>query len=310
MTLFEHFASKRLIIVGGKGGVGKTTIAAALSIMISQTHKTLVVSTDPAHSLSDSFRQSIGSEITKLSEKYPLFGLEISAEDAYRKFIDRYRNQLKLLFDSSTYFDEEDINEMLSVSIPGLDEVMSLKTIIDLLTENQFDRIIIDTAPTGHALRLLSMPDVLDTWIKMSAKMRWKYKEVIQTFKGSYTPDEGDDFLVEMKKSVKRIEAILKDKNACEFLPVMIPTEMSFAETERLILALQQEGINAEHLFINQVLPPKEAGIYFAQKVKEEQALIKRIQSKIDLTLHLVEQEPLEVRGMERLFAFASKNLK
>ena len=90
-----------------------------------------------------------------------------------------HQNELKKLLETSTNLDNEDIDEMLALSIPGIDEVMSFKTIIDFIEEGQYDKYVVDTAPTGHALRLISSPKLLDEWIKVAARMRWKYRYMI-----------------------------------------------------------------------------------------------------------------------------------
>ncbi len=294
--------TQTLIFVGGKGGVGKTTVACSLGVFLSERFKTLVISTDPAHSVSDSLTQPIGDAITKVHHTSQLFALEINAEKLYREFLTEHRNQLKRLMDTTTNLDEEDIDMMLETTIPGLDEVMGLKVVTDYATQGNFEKVIVDTAPTGHALRLLSMPHLLDDWIKVMAKLRWKYREVMTTFKGFYEPDSGDDFLVEMKKTVKRIESLLRNKTACEFIPVTILTEMAIAETERLTKSLLDYGIAAEYLIFNQVLTEQHDGAFF-QKRKAEQTKLKAKAQKVFERFNIIEI-PLyaeEIKGLEML---------
>ncbi len=294
--------TQTLIFVGGKGGVGKTTVACSLGVFLSERFKTLVISTDPAHSVSDSLTQPIGDAITKVHHTSQLFALEINAEKLYREFLAEHRNQLKRLMDTTTNLDEEDIDMMLETTIPGLDEVMGLKVVTDYATQGNFEKVIVDTAPTGHALRLLSMPHLLDDWIKVMAKLRWKYREVMTTFKGFYEPDSGDDFLVEMKKTVKRIESLLRNKTACEFIPVTILTEMAIAETERLTKSLLDYGIAAEYLIFNQVLTEQHDGAFF-QKCKAEQTKLKAKAQKVFERFNIIEI-PLyaeEIKGLEML---------
>ncbi len=299
--------TQKLIFVGGKGGVGKTTVACSLGVFLSERFKTLVISTDPAHSVSDSLMQPIGDAITKVNHTSQLFALEINAEKIYHAFLAEHRNQLKRIMDTTTNLDEEDIDMMLETTIPGLDEVMGLKVVTDYATQGDFEKVIVDTAPTGHALRLLSMPHLLDDWIKVMAKLRWKYREVMTSFKGFYGPDSGDDFLVEMKKTVKRIESLLRDKAACAFIPVTILTEMALAETERLTKSLLDYGISAEYLIFNQVLTEQHDGAFF-QKRKAEQAKFKARARNSFAGFNIIEI-PLyaeEVKGVEVLKKVAS----
>lgn len=296
------FEMQKLIFVGGKGGVGKTTVACSLGVHLSERFKTLVVSTDPAHSVSDSLMQSIGEQVQKVNHTLQLFALEINAEKIYHDFLQTHRAQLKRIMDSTTNLDDEDIDMMLETTIPGLDEVMGLKAVTDYALQGDYEKIIVDTAPTGHALRLLSMPHLLDDWIKVMAKLRWKYREVMLTFKGVYEPDSGDDFLVEMKKTVKRIEVLLKDEYACAFLPVTILTDMAIAETERLTKALQDYGVSTRYLILNQILTDLHDGAFF-QKRKAEQARFKAKVKTAFANFQIIEI-PLfdeEVKGIEAL---------
>ncbi len=294
--------TQKLIFVGGKGGVGKTTVACSLGVFLSERFKTLVISTDPAHSVSDSLMQPIGDAIKKVNHTSQLFALEINAEKIYREFLTEHRDKLKRIMDTTTNLDEEDIEMMLETTIPGLDEVMGLKVVTDYAAQGNFEKVIVDTAPTGHALRLLSMPHLLDDWIKVMAKLRWKYREVMTSFKGMYEPDSGDDFLVDLKKTVKRIESLLRDKTACQFIPVTILTEMALAETERLTQSLLDYGISAQHLILNQVLTDQHDGTFF-QKRKAEQAKFKARARNAFSRFNIIEI-PLyaeEIKGLEML---------
>ena len=159
----------KLIIFGGKGGVGKTSCAIATALALSANYKTLLISTDPAHSLSDSLEQEIGFKIVETNGTKQLSAIEVIAEEALSKFLSGHQEQLKKLLETSTNLDNEDIEQMLTLSIPGIDEVMSFKTIIDLIEEGILKIWWIQNS-TGHTLRLISSPKMLDEWIKVAAK--------------------------------------------------------------------------------------------------------------------------------------------
>ncbi len=296
--------SLKLILFGGKGGVGKTTCASSTGLYLSKDFKTLLISTDPAHSLADSLGQEIRGEIKEVKGVKNLSALEISAEKALSKFKMRYESQIKKILNTSTYLDQEDIDSIFALPIPGIDEVMGFKMIVDLIEEGKFDKYIVDTAPTGHALRLLTLPELLDDWIKVMAKMRWKYRYMVTTFRGRYKPDEGDDFLVEMKKTVKRIEGLLRDSQRCEFIAVTIPEDMAILETERLIKRLDQYGMKVRQLIINNVFP--ECTCHFCQARREGQdKYIREIRDKFsDLKTMIIPLQPQEVKGIESLENF------
>jgi arsenite-transporting ATPase len=297
-------ASLKLILFGGKGGVGKTTWASSTGLYLSKDFKTLLISTDPAHSIADNLGQEIGSEIKEVKGVKNLSAVEISAQKALSKFKIRYESQIKKILDTSTYLDQEDIVSIFALPIPGIDEVMGFKMIVDLIEEAKFDKYIVDTAPTGHALRLLTLPELLDDWIKVIAKMRWKYRCMVTTFCGRYKPDEGDDFLVEMKKTVKRIESLLRDSQRCEFIAVTIPEDMAILETERLIKSLDQYGIKIRQLIINNVFP--ECTCHFCQARREgQEKYIREIRDKFsNLKTIIIPLQPQEVKGIGSLENF------
>ncbi len=294
----------KLILFGGKGGVGKTTCASAAGLYLAKDFKTLLISTDPAHSLSDSLGQKIGGEIKQVEGVKNLSALEVSAEKVLSKFKVEYEDEIRKILDTSTYLDEEDINSVFALPIPGIDEVMGFKVIIDLIEEAKFDKYIVDTAPTGHALRLLTLPELLDDWIKVMAKMRWKYRYMVESFSGEYNPDEGDDFLVEMKKTVKKIEGLLKNSYECEFIAVTIPESMAVLETERLINSLNRYEIKVRELLINNVLESGKCD-FCRERQKDQQKYIKKITKKFsNLKTTIIPLQSREVKGIDTLNNF------
>ena len=294
----------KLLLFGGKGGVGKTTCATSTALYLAKDFKTLLFSTDPAHSVADSLGLKIGDEIKEVKGIKNLSALEISAEKALSMFKIEYDVEIRRLFDTSTYLDKEDIDSILALPIPGIDEVMGFKTIVDLIEEGKFDKYIVDTAPTGHALRLLTLPELLDDWIKVMAKMRWKYRYMVERFAGRYKPDEADDFLLSMKKTVKRIENLLKDQQRCEFIVITIPESMAILETERLINNLSKYGINVRQLVINNVLESTGCG-FCRERKKEQEKYINQIGGKFsNLKITITPLQSKEVKGIDALNNF------
>lgn len=297
----------KLIMFGGKGGVGKTTSAVSCALFLAgNRQKTLLISTDPAHSVADSLDQQLGSQIMPVTDTENLSALQINADKALVKFKTDYEDEIKTILETATNLDEEDIRSVFDTSVPGLDEVMSFKTIIDLIEEKQFDKYIVDTAPTGHALRLITLPSLFDDWIKVMARMRWKYRYMVKRFSGRDREDLSDDFLVGMKKTVKRIEELLRDQSRCEFIPVTIPEEMAIAETERLVKSLEDYGIWIKQLIINNVLVLTHDSCQFCRKRSENQQIyIDLIREKFSrLNIVIVPLQAGEVRQKEALEKF------
>jgi arsenite-transporting ATPase len=291
----------KLILFGGKGGVGKTVCSTATALTLSENFNTLLISTDPAHSVSDCLEQKIGFKVVKVDGTANMWALEVDANKALSDFKAEHLSELKKLFDTSTNLDNEDIDEMLDLSIPGIDEMMSFKTIIDYIEEGGYDKYVVDTAPTGHALRLISSPKLLDDWIKVAARMRWKYRFMVTSFAGSYQQDEVDAFLFSLKKTVKRIQNLLQDKTKCEFIPVCIPEAMAIMETDRLLENLSTSGISAKQIIVNNVMVSDDGD--FCKKVKANQLPYLQEIKKTFSDLDIVEVPKFteEIKGLEAL---------
>jgi arsenite-transporting ATPase len=291
----------QLIIFGGKGGVGKTSCAIATALALSEKFKTLIISTDPAHSVSDCLEQQIGFKVSEVHHTTNLSAIEVIADEALSGFIADHQSELKKLLETSTNLDNQDIEEMLTLSIPGIDEVMSFKTIIDFIEAGGYQKYVVDTAPTGHALRLISSPKLLDEWIKVAARMRWKYRYMITSFSGSYQPDAVDTFLLGLKKTVKRIENILRDNTKSEFIPVCIPEAMAIKETQRLLSILGKSGIVARHIVVNNVMVSD--GCDFCQQRKAGQLPYLNEITETFAGLNMVEVPVFahEIKGLDAL---------
>lgn len=146
----------RIILFTGKGGVGKTTIASATAFLASDLgYKTLVISSDPAHSLSDAFEVELGYKPTKIEEK--LYGMEVNVQKELEEHWDTIKRYLALFFKSQGIDDV--LAEELAI-FPGFDELASLLHLIEFYEKSDFDLIVLDCAPTGETLRLLSVPEV------------------------------------------------------------------------------------------------------------------------------------------------------
>jgi arsenite-transporting ATPase len=214
----------------------------------------------------DGLEQEIGFKVTAINQVANLSGIEVVAEEALAGFKNEHRGELKKLLETSTNLDNEDIDEMLALSIPGIDEVMSFKTIIDFIEEGHYEKYVVDTAPTGHALRLISSPKMLDEWIKVAGKMRWKYRYMITSFTGTYQQDDVDALLLSLKRTVKRIENMLKDAEKCEFIPVCIPEAMAIMETRRLLASLNTSGIIPRQIIVNNVMVSEDCSFCRSRK--------------------------------------------
>ena len=205
---------KPIVIFGGKGGVGKTTAAAAYALALARAEpkkKLLIFSTDPAHSLSDSFGEEIGREKKRVAGNDNLDAMEIDPGEWFEELKQRYRTWTDELFASLTgasrmeiKFDREAMRELVELTPPGIDEIAALGAISDLLDAHSYDSIILDTAPTGHLIRFLELPQVALSWIRTFMKLLLKYQNVV---KATQVAEE----LVALSKSIKGVLALLTE---------------------------------------------------------------------------------------------------
>jgi len=246
----------RLVIFGGKGGAGKTTSAAATAIHLarqSPERKILLVSTDPAHSLGDSLDVSVADDPVAVPGTDNLWARQLDAPQADRRFHNQYDRVLKTLIDRGTFLDDEDAQNIVDLPLPGLDEVIVVRELANLLKENAYQLIIMDTAPTGHTLRLLGLPEVMERWVHAYSLMQRKHKYLQRTFAGRCTPDAVDAALKALSADVGRVRELLHSSALAEFVPVTNADPLSVAETRRLVDALAKMRIAVRSLIINRV---------------------------------------------------------
>ncbi|GAB4210312.1 MAG: arsenical pump-driving ATPase [Synechococcales cyanobacterium] len=248
-------AQPRLIVLSGKGGVGKTTLSSALSLQLAQEspqQRLLLVSTDPAHSLGDIWQQPISD-----TPRSVLANLAIRALDAAQlleDFKQRYVPALSLIAERASWLEREDLVPLWDLTWPGVDELMALLEINRLLQTNQVDTVILDTAPTGHTLRLLALPDFLDNLLGVFQAFQDKHRAMQRHFTGSFQVDAADQFLVDIQTDLHAGQARLRDPEQTAMWLVMLPEAMSIAETQRFTQSLEQRRISVQGIVVNQLV--------------------------------------------------------
>jgi arsenite/tail-anchored protein-transporting ATPase len=299
---------RHLLIFGGKGGVGKTTAAAAAALALAETQpraRVLVFSTDPAHSLSDSFDEQIGELKRGVAGLKNLDAMEIDPGALFEELKKRYRAWTDELFESLTegsrweiQFDREAMRELVSLAPPGIDEIAALSAISDLVGEDGYTSIVLDTAPTGHLIRFLELPGVALSWVRMFIKLLLKYKNVVRS---SGVAEE----LIALSKNIKRVAALLTDPQECEFVGVAIPEQMSLEETSALDDQLDRLKVPMQRLLINMIVPEEAAAIcdFCATRRAEQEQLIEAFRQRFKGAgkLFLAPQASHEIHGPKRL---------
>ncbi len=253
---------KKLVFFGGKGGVGKTTSSAAFALYCANNgEKTLLVSTDPAHSLCDIFEREIGSKITQLNDN--LYALEIDPEEEAENYIQGIKGKMKDIVSPVIIKEVEKQLDAASVS-PGSDESAVFDKLMEIILEygEKYDRIVIDTAPTGHTLRLLSLPELLGGWMDRLMEKRIEAMELYEMarrydtkFKKKIENDSVISTLRSRKEKMERTREILTNNELVSFVFVMNAEKLPFEETKKAINILEKYQFRVNDIIVNRLLP-------------------------------------------------------
>jgi arsenite/tail-anchored protein-transporting ATPase len=242
----------KFIFYGGKGGVGKTTCAAAFALALRR--RVLVVSTDPAHSLGDALDVKLSS--TPRQVQRGLDAVELDAPRAFARWLQDHRRALGDILEHGTWLDGTDVDALLDLSFPGVDELVGLMEISRLARAKPYDVIIVDTAPTGHTLRLLAAPEtvgvvagVLDA---LQAEHRLIRDRLARVARG---PEAADRLIALLASQAGDTAERLRDRRQTSFYWVTLPEMMSVDESLDAMAALERAGIRVNEIVVNRVLP-------------------------------------------------------
>lgn len=329
--------SLQWVFVGGKGGVGKTTTSCCLGVQLAKYRKkVLIVSTDPAHNLSDAFCQKIGRDPTPIHGFDNLSAMEIDANDDMEKM------QQQMVDAAAGSDDESGISSLmaeLTNSIPGIDEAMSFSELMKQVQSMDYDVVVFDTAPTGHTLRLLSFPTILEKALGKLMELKDRFGGLIgqaSAMFGGGNPGQIQDMMLgrleETRAIINKVNDAFQNPELTTFVCVCIPEFLSIYETERLVQELSKFGIDTHNIVVNQVLFPEkdaeELSEWFeankaslpkeAREICSKMMARKKMQDKYigqcfdlygdDFNVTLMPLLDYEVRGVDKLKDF-SENL-
>jgi arsenite-transporting ATPase len=305
-VLLNSLIDQQVVFFGGKGGVGKTTCSAAFALAASRKgQRILLVSTDPAHSTADIFQAPIGPVERELQPR--LTALEIDAEGEASRYISGVKRDIERMFSPGVIREAHRQIEMAAAS-PGLLEVALLDRMIDLILNRSraYDTIVLDTAPTGHTLQLLRMPDAITTWIQALVRHRRAMLEIDrgaeQTAEAAAAADPVLAALERRHERLAQLRRIMTDRSRTSFVFVMIPERLAIEETARAAEQLADTGVDVAGLVVNRVLPDGLEGAFYRSRKAQEEIYLKEIDRRFArLPRVRVRQLPRDVYGLESL---------
>lgn len=291
----------RIILFTGKGGVGKTTVAASTAIQAAKEgKKTLIISTDPAHSLSDALDLELSPEPTEIAPN--LYAQEFDVYYSMQKYWNNMRNLMNTIFRWRGV--KGVVAEELSV-LPGMEEASAFLWLEKYYSEGTYDLIVIDSAPTGETLTLLSLPQVAKSW--MTKAFNGKNLAVKTVTKGvklftGVPLDKGLEEMDELFNKLEQIQKVFLDPEVASIRIVTNPERMVIKEARRAYTYLQLYGYNVDGVVINRILPEKSVGEAFKYYVESQAKYINEIEESFKpLPILKVQHQGKEVFGMEQL---------
>jgi arsenite-transporting ATPase len=292
-------------MIGGKGGVGKTTCASAIALHFSlQGKKTLIISSDPTPSLSDIFEMEIGDQETSINHADNLYGIEVSSEVVLKKWKERFGPEIYEIVSSFASVDYDFVDYIGGA--PGIEEEYMLNYILELVESGQYDLVVWDTAPAGHTLRLLHLPQIFLKHLEAATKFYMNLYSYLEKLKETVKLKKGKRSLLEIisgwEDLAEKVVNFIRDPQKSEFIIVTIPEALGVKQTERIIKDFDEYQLKVNHLIVNYVI--QEADCEF-HKIRSEmqQNYIKILKNQYSHRIKLIETPlfPQEIKGVEKI---------
>ena len=297
--------NKQLIMIGGKGGGGKTTCATAIAVHFARLgRKTLVISSDPTPSLSDIFETEIGDRQTPIVAVDGLYGIEISSDVVLNMWRERFGPEIYEVISSFANIDYDFVDYIGTA--PGIEEEYMLSYILGRVESKEFDLVVWDTAPAGHTLRLLHLPQIFLKHLEAATKFYMNIYSYFEKLKETVKLQKGKRTLLEIISNWEalalKIVDFIRDQEKSEFIVVTIAEALGVKQTERIIADFDQYELMVNHMIINNVVKEADCPFHKARKAMQSE-YIKILEDRYRERIRLIQVPlaPHEIKGVERI---------
>lgn len=312
-AFLEEGGMGKFIIFGGKGGVGKTSISAAAGIDFARNSpgkKILLFSSDSLNSFSEVFDQTFEGKISRVRGIDNLFVAQRSMLVSMEYLREKYLLDINKIYDKlggsniELKFDREILESMLSLTPPGLDEILALYDLVESMREEEFDLYILDTAATGHLLRFLEIPEILRGWLRVIFDILIKYKDTFPSYNILKK-------LLELSGQIKDVNQIFLDSRQSKFVAITIPEAMGVLEMNRLLENTKRLKIPCDHILINMVIDNSDCN-FCREKRESQERYIHEIASRGQdgYNVGKIPYFPGELKGVENLSLFGGLTIQ
>ena len=301
----SDFSNSRLIMIGGKGGVGKTTISAALAFHFAASgEKTLLISSDPTPSLSDIFETEIGSKEKRIRGVEGLYGLEISSEVILQRWKEKFGPEIYEVVSAFSNLDYDFVDYIGGA--PGIEEEYMLHTILELVESGTYRRVIWDTAPAGHTLRLLHLPQLFLNHLEAAARFYMNLYGTLEKIASTVRLKKSKRTILQIiegwKELSQKVLDFIRDPEEAAYVIVTIAEALGVRLTERLLKDFDDFRLSVGHLIVNNLVQEADCDFH-RQRQAMQRKYLKALSAQYGKRMTLIEVPlfPYEVRGVKRI---------
>ena len=284
--------------------MGKTTCAAAFAVTCARAgQRTLLLSTDPAPSAGDALNQRLGAVPRRVKGVAKLRAAEVNASKVLARWLDTRRTTLETIALRGTFLDQDDVSALLGLSLPGIDEIAALMEISRIGQSGAYDTVVVDTAPTGHTLRMLAMPALLSALAVVFDRMHRKHRAIVEALSGRWTPDVADRLIASIALEGRELSTMLADRRRAVMNWVTLPEPMAVAESMDALQELRRLGVHVDAVVVNRLTPtPDRPCRWCAARRAFEGASIRALGDQGGaLTIRTIAARAREPRGVRAL---------